>query len=110
MDASLPSETRRGGRTRVKNEKARGDNVKDESGSYAVFTEKGSSASQVTAASGPHLTAAKVLDTISQLPSMSSEASDAVSAHTQIKMTDTPTLLKLSKTEASTEQSPKTSG
>ena len=38
----------------------RGDFVKDESGSYAVFTEQGSSASQMTAA--------KVTDIISRLP------------------------------------------
>ena len=37
----------------------RGDIVKDDSGSYAVFTEQGSSASQVTA---------KVMDIISRLP------------------------------------------
>ena len=38
----------------------RGDVVKDDSGSYAVFTEQGSSASQMTAA--------KVMDIISRLP------------------------------------------
>ena len=38
----------------------RGDIVKDDSGSYAVFTEQGSSASQMTAA--------KVVDIISILP------------------------------------------
>ena len=38
----------------------RGDIVKDDSGSYAVFTEQGSSASQMTAA--------KVMDIISRLP------------------------------------------
>ena len=38
----------------------RGDIVKDDSGSYAVFTEKGSPASQMTAA--------KVMDIISRLP------------------------------------------
>ena len=38
----------------------RGDVVKDDSGSYAVFTEQGSSASQMTAA--------KVMDIISTLP------------------------------------------
>ena len=38
----------------------RGDSVKDDSGSYAVFTEQGSSASQITAA--------KVMDIISRLP------------------------------------------
>ena len=48
----------------------RGDIVKDDSGSYAVFTEQGSSASQMTAA--------KIMDIISRLP-------DAVSAYTQVK-------------------------
>ena len=38
----------------------RGDIVKDDSGSYAVFTERGSSA--------PQMTAAKVMDMISRLP------------------------------------------
>ena len=38
----------------------RGDIVKDDSGSYAVFTEQGSSASQMTAA--------RVMDIISRLP------------------------------------------
>ena len=38
----------------------RGDIVKDDTGSYAVFTEQGSSASQITAA--------KVMDIISRLP------------------------------------------
>ena len=38
----------------------RGDIVKDDSGSYAVFTEQGSSAS--------YMTAAKVMDIISRLP------------------------------------------
>ena len=40
----------------------RGDTVKDDSGSYAVFTEQGSSASQMTAA--------KVMDIISRLPGL----------------------------------------
>ena len=38
----------------------RGDIVKDDSGSFAVFTEQGSSA--------PQMTAAKVMDIISRLP------------------------------------------
>ena len=50
----------------------RGDIVKDDSGSYAVFTEQGSSASQVTAA--------KVMDIISRLPGCDGQAADAVSA------------------------------
>ena len=50
----------------------RGDIVKDDSGSYAVFTEQGSSASQMTAA--------KIMDIISRLPGCDGQAADAVSA------------------------------
>ena len=53
---------------------SRGETVKDGSGSYAVFTEQGSSAS--------HMTAANVSDVISRLPDCAGEASDAVSAYT----------------------------
>ena len=53
------------------------DNVKDDSGSYAVFTEQGSSASQMTAA--------KVMDIIFRLPGCDGQAADAVSAETQVK-------------------------
>ena len=49
----------------------RGDIVKDDSGSYAVFTEQGSSASQMTAA--------KVMDIISRLPGCAGQATDAIS-------------------------------
>ena len=55
----------------------RGDIVKDDSGSYAVFTEQGSSASQMTAA--------KVMEIISRLPGCAGQAADAVSAYTQLK-------------------------
>ena len=58
----------------------RGDIVTDDSGSYAVFTEQGSSASQTTAA--------KVMDSISRLPGCAGQAADAVSAYTQVKMED----------------------
>ena len=57
----------------------RGDMVKDDSGSYAVFTE-GSSASQMTAA--------KVMDIISRLLGCAGQAAHAVSAYTQVKMED----------------------
>ena len=50
----------------------RGDIVKDNSGSCAVFTEQGSSASQMTAA--------KIMDIISRLPGSDGQAADAVSA------------------------------
>ena len=65
----------------------RDDIVKDDSGSYAVFSEQGSSASQMTAA--------KVMDIISRLPRCAGQAADAVSAYTQVKMEDAPTLLKI---------------
>ena len=69
----------------------RGDIVKDDSGSYAVFTEQGSSASQMTAA--------KVMDVISRLPGCDGQAADAVSAFTQVKMEGAPNLLKIPKSE-----------
>ena len=69
----------------------RGDIVKDDSGSYAVFTEQVSSASQMTAA--------KVMDIISRLPGCAGQAADAVSACTQVKMEDAPTILKIPKSE-----------
>ena len=67
----------------------RGDIVKDNSGSYAVFTEQGSSASQMTAA--------KIMDIISRLPGFDRQAADAVSAYTQVKMEDAHKLLKIPK-------------
>ena len=55
----------------------RGDIVKDDSGAYAVFTEQGSSASQMTAA--------KIMDVIERLPGCAGQATDAVSVYTQAK-------------------------
>ena len=69
----------------------RGDIVKDDSGSYAVFTEQGSSASQMTAA--------KIMDIISRLPGCDGQAADAVSVYTQVKMGDAHKLLKIPKSE-----------
>ena len=63
-----------------------GNIVKDDSGSYAVLTEQGSSASQMTAA--------KVMDIISRLPVCAGQAADAVSACTQVKNQDAPKLTK----------------
>ena len=51
-----------------------GDIVKDDSGAYAVFTGKGSSASQMTAA--------KIMDVIARLRGCDGQAADAVSAYT----------------------------
>ena len=69
----------------------RGGIVKDDSGSYAVFSKQGSSASQMTVA--------KVMDVISRLPGCAVQAEDAVSAYTQVKMQDAPSLLKIPKSE-----------
>ena len=69
----------------------RGDIVKDNSGSYAVFTEQGSSASQMTAA--------KIMDVVSRLLGCDGPAGDAVSAYTQVKMEDAHKLLKIPKSE-----------
>ena len=69
----------------------RGDIVKDNSGAYAVFTEQGSSASQMTAA--------KIMDIISRLPGCDGQAADAVSAYTQVEMEDAHKLLKIPKSE-----------
>ena len=59
--------------------------------SYVVFTEQGSSASQMTAA--------KVMDIISRLPGCAGQAADAASAYTQVNMEDAPKLLKIPKSE-----------
>ena len=65
----------------------RGDIVKDDSGACAVFTEQGSSASQMTSAKG--------MDIISRPPDCDGQAADAVSAYTWVKMEDAPKLLKI---------------
>ena len=69
----------------------RGDTVKDDSGSYAVLTEQGSSASQMTAA--------EVMDVIARLPGCGGQAADAVSVYTQATTKDAPKSLKLPKSE-----------
>ena len=76
----------------------RGDIVKADSGSYAVFTEQGSSASQMTAA--------KVMDIISRLPGCAGQAADAVSAYTQVKMEDAHKSLKIPKSECPDMETP----
>ena len=67
------------------------DIVKDNSGAFAAFTERGSSASQVTAAT--------VMDVIARLPDCARQAADVVSAYTQVKMEDAPRLLQIPKSE-----------
>ena len=69
----------------------RTDIVKDNSGAYAAFTERGSSASQVMAAT--------VMDVIARLPDCARQAADVVSAYTQVKMEDAPRLLQIPKSE-----------
>ena len=54
---------------------------------FAVFTEQGSSASQMTAA--------KIMDTISRLLGCDGQAADAISAFSQVKMEDAHKLLKI---------------
>ena len=69
----------------------RGDIVQDDSGSHAILTEQGSSASQMTAA--------KVMDFLSRLPGCAGQAAYAVSTCTQVKMEDVPKFLKIPKSE-----------
>ena len=69
----------------------RGDIVKDDSGSHAVFIEQGSSASQMTDA--------KVMDIKSRLPGCEGQAAYAVAAKTHVKMEDAPSLPKIPKSE-----------
>ena len=68
--------------------------MKDDSGSYVVFTEQGSSAL--------HITAAKVLDVISRLLGCTVQAADAGSAYAHIKMEDAPKVLGLPESECPT--------
>ena len=65
----------------------REDNVKNECGYRAVFTEQGASAS--------HMAAARFLDTISNILGMTGEAGVVVSAYPQVRMADASRLLKL---------------
>ena len=69
----------------------RGDIVRGDSGSYAEFTEQGSSASEMTAG--------KVMDIIARLPGCDGQAGDAVFAETHVRMEDAPKLLKIPKSE-----------
>ena len=78
----------------VKHQKYKGRvvfRVEDDSRSCAVFTEQGSSVSQMTAA--------KIIDIISRLPACAGQAADAVSACTHVKMKDAYKLLKIPKSE-----------
>ena len=63
----------------------------DDPGSYAVFTQQGSSASQKTAA--------KEMDIISRLLGCAGQAAKAVSAYTQAQTEGAPILLKIPELE-----------
>jgi len=63
----------------------RGDMIRDETGSFAVFTEQSASAS--------HMAAAKFLDAIARLPGCDGENDDAIGAYTQILFKDAMKLL-----------------
>ena len=84
------SPQKRGVRTRIRKYRGRvvlrGDIVKDDSGAHAVFTEQGSSASQMTAS--------KEMDVFVRLPDCAGQAADAVSAYSQVKLEDAPGLIK----------------
>ena len=71
----------------------RGDSEKDDAGSFAVFTQQGASASQMSTA--------EILNTISRLPRCTGRAGDAVSACTQEKLEDAPQQLRLTKKQKS---------
>ena len=68
----------------------RGDIVKTTSGACAVFTERGSSASQVTAA--------KIM-VVARLPGCDGQAADAVSAFAQETVEDAPRLRRIPKSD-----------
>ena len=68
------------------------DIVKDDPGAHAVFTEQGSSASQMTVA--------KVMNDIARIPDCDGgQAADAASAHPQVKLEDAPRLHRIPKSE-----------
>ena len=69
----------------------RGDVVKDDSWSYAVFIEQESSAFQMTAA--------KITNIITRLTGCDGQAANAVSAYTKVQMEDAHKLLKIQKSE-----------
>ena len=69
----------------------RGHKVKDDTDSYVVFTEQGSSASQMTPA--------KVMDVIGRLPRCAGQAAGAASVYTHVKMEEAPALLKIPKSK-----------
>ena len=67
----------------------RGDQVKDQTGDLAVFSEQAASAS--------HMSAAKLLSIIARMPGCSAFDFDAVSAYTQVELKGCPTWISLPK-------------
>ena len=65
----------------------RGDMVKDETGSFAVFTEQSASASMIAAA--------KMLDALARMPGMTGGHRDGRKAYTQVLLKDAAELLGL---------------
>ena len=65
--------------------------MKDDSGANPVFTEQGSSASQMNAA--------EVVDVSGRLPDCDGQAADSVFSYTQVKMEDAPRLLGIPESE-----------
>ena len=63
----------------------RGDAVKDETGTFAVFSEQSASAS--------HMAASKLLDAIARFPGMAGYDSVAVKAYCQVPLTNLEDLL-----------------
>ena len=76
---------------KLQNKIPRQSRVKDDSAAYAVFTEQGSSAFQMTAA--------KVVDVVARLPDCDGQAADAVSPCTQVRLEDAPRLFKIPESE-----------
>ena len=62
------------------------DNVRDDNGHKAVFTEQGASASRVAAGT--------FVNTISRLHGVAEEANDALSACAQVHMSEAPSSLR----------------
>ena len=60
----------------------RGDQVRDEEGFYAIYSDEGSGAS--------HMSTAKFLDSIARMPGCAGEDADATSAYTQVILDDMP--------------------
>ena len=71
----------------LKNSELEPQFLKDDSGAYAVFTEKGSSG---ITNDQPQ----KVMDVIARLPDCDGQATDTISEYTQVKMEDAQKLLK----------------